>query len=170
MGLYFPQFDKLVLMPTLTKLSPEIPDSAVGRLLVAETLWHESDGLYNLAQVPWNGPGTGLCMYEEPTFMWITRAWLLEKKPALWQKFETIAVSWPEIAFEEVIWNLQLAVALCRVRYFVVKDPLPSLDDGIQARARYWGEHYQTQNDPWKISQYIKHAQAIPWGSAVGMV
>lgn len=151
MGLHVKQFKKLILDPTLDYFSPEINNSNCAKLLTLETIWHESGGLIYLAQFPYNGPAKGICQMEKPTFEWLVDFYM--GNSLIYPKFSTI---FGKPSFDDLIWNLKLCVAMCRIRYYVMPNPLP--EDNIQARAKYWGQHFQTTNDPVKISQYIAHA------------
>lgn len=158
MGLNFKQFHKAVLVPTLARLnevSSVIRYTAEAGVLVAETIWHESDGLCCLYQHP-DGPAHGICMYEKPTWDWIYGKYKATIQVALTGSVEA------EFSFEDLDSNLALCVAMCRLRYQVVREPLPKLE-GLQARAAYWGKYYQTQSDPDKIALYCSHANDIPW-------
>lgn len=154
MGLNFKQFHNLVLVPTLRPLNVEVPYTDKARVLVMETLWHESGGLRYLAQWPNNGPGVGLCMYERPTWDWISTKYERVLRDLFgYQEFGGLAL------------NLGLCVAMCRLRYAVVSEPIPELSQGVQARGSYWGKYYQTTNDPAKNQLYVAHAADIPWAN-----
>jgi hypothetical protein len=157
MGLDLDDFHFYVLDPTLKWLHPEVPYTANGYHITRETLWHESDGLTYIAQVG-GGPARGLGQCERHTFDWLTKDYLPNQKPALWAKFGAISPNWPSIGFDELTWNLRLAVALVRVRYLPDPEPIPST---IVKRAAYWGRVYQTTNDPVKIQAYIDHARRM---------
>lgn len=98
-------------------------------------------------------------MIEAPTFNWLYNSVL--SRPA------EPNINWPNIrlkvrgltttkgAHEETIWNLQFATAMARLRYFVVKEPLPTIISP-DALADYWGRNYQTTNDPKKIREAIQ--------------
>lgn len=158
MGLYAPQFRKLVVVPTLNEIDPEIIYSGVAQRLVLETIFHESNCFTYLAQLPFDGPARGLAQIEEPTFNWLVYG-VLPKNPKLSLKFLKITANYPNIPFNEVTWNLKLSVALCRLRYYVVPAALP--DDTIEGRAAYWSKYYQTSNDPIKTKKFIEHSKQL---------
>ena len=144
------QFYNLVLIPTLHKLEPDIPYSKQAELLVSETIFHESGGLNYIAQIPNDGPGLGICMMEKPTWDWLTTG-----------KYSWVPEIWGHASFSDLTSNLALCVAMCRLRYWVVKDSLPPLSYGINGRADYWGKFYQTENDPVKKAKYIYDARDL---------
>jgi hypothetical protein len=157
MGLDLRQFIDEVLRPTLMALEPELPHTMGGFSITIETVWHESDGLKYIAQLN-DGPAKGLGQCEYPTFNWLTREYLPIFKPALWSKFGAISPNWPAIGFDELTWNLRLAVALVRCRYLPDPSPIPST---LEERAVYYSRVYQTSNDPVKTQQYINNARRM---------
>lgn len=42
---------------------------------------------------------------------------------------------------DELMWNLKLSVIMCRLRYWVIREKLPTTLDGY---ARYWKKYYNT--------------------------
>jgi hypothetical protein len=156
MGLSLQDFKEFAVYPTLHLLAPHAPYTEDSLDLVVETVFHESDGLRYLAQVG-GGPGRGLGQCEPPTFEWLIKG-VLPKRPALWAKFGAISPNWPSIGFDELTWNLRLAVALVRVRYLPDPQAIPGT---LEERAKYWGRVYQTTNDPVKIQAYIDHARRM---------
>jgi len=164
MGLDHNQFRDLILVPTLKALEPEVKYSDKADIITDETIWHESAGLTCIAQklnAGSYGAGRGIGMTERPTYNW------------LWGRYAKILIE-KEIAikgtFEELHGNWELAVAMCRLRYFVRPEPLPAISEGVEARAAYWGRFYQTSNDPKKIALYIQHARSIPHIGPTGVV
>jgi len=158
LGLYAPQFNKLIVLPTLSEIDPEIKYTGVAQRLVLETIFHESNGLTYLAQLPFNGPACGIAQIEEPTFDWLVHQ-VLPRNPKLSLKFTKISPNYPNIPFKELVWNLKLCVALCRLRYFVVPAMLP--EDTIEDRAAYWSKYYQTSNDSAKTKLFIQHSNQL---------
>ena len=154
LGLHVKQFRDLILNPTLDYFSPEINNSKCAKSLVLETIWHESGGLTYIAQFPYNGPAKGVLQMEKPTFEWLNK---FIPNSLISNKFSSI---FGKLSFDDLIWNLKLCVAMCRIRYLVVKAPLPN--DNVQSRAAYWNTYYQTSDDQPGIDkdemQYISHA------------
>jgi len=157
MGLSLPEFNRYVLIPTLDLLEPDVQHTPNAQAIVRETIWHESGGLVHIVQLG-GGPGRGLGQIEPPTFEWLTKDFLPNKRPAIWQKFGAISAQWPSIPFDEVMWNLRLAVALVRCRYLPDSHGVPST---IEGRAAYWSRVYQTTNDPAKMAQYVEAARRL---------
>ena len=155
MSLNWKQFHAGIVVPTLLEW-PEVPHSLVEDRLVSETLWHESDQLTCLGQVPndddpdYFGPGLGICSMERDT--WDD---LVGRRGCPFRKRQ----------YSELIYDLRLNVIACRYRYFIDLAPLPRLDDGIKARATYWWKVYNRgQVD--RRADYIRNAKAIPWEAA----
>lgn len=152
------QFKRLILEPTLGELHPEIPFSGVAYRLILETIWHESGGLKNIIQVPNDGPAYGICQMEKPTFEWLVES-VLPNKPQLSLKFVKISATYPYIDFKELLWNLKLNVALCRLRYLVVPDALP--EDNLEARAKYWFQFYNASEVQVRLHHFMIDAKEL---------
>ena len=63
---------------------------------------------------------------------------------------------YPEIAGREaaeLASDLWLAIIMCRLRYRIVKDPLPPEND-IHALALYWKEHYNTYHGAGTVKEF----------------
>ena len=148
------QFRILVVQPTLLYLDPEIPNSQVAEELLMFTVAHESNMGGYLKQL--GGPALSVFMIERPTFDWLTKN-VLSRPPdsANWPLIRSkISMLTVRGKHDETIHNLQYATAIARLRYFVAKEPLPTtITPGNLAS--YWAKHYQTTNDPRKISQAI---------------
>ena len=150
-AIYMRHLRDLVVRPTLKALHPEIPYSQNAECLVMETIAHESGVEAYLNQYP-DGPARGIAQIEEPTFFWLkdltsTRYQSLGTK--LFQLFG-------EPEHDQLSARMDLSVAFCRLRYFIVKEPIP---DTLEGRASYWARYYQTTNDPQKIQNYIDDAK-----------
>lgn len=76
------------------------------------------------------GPALGAFQMEEATFEWLRGKYGVE-----------LYLHGNE--FEELEWNLQLAILLARLRYWVVPEPLPSAYD-IPGMARYYKKYFNT--------------------------
>lgn len=147
------QFRELVVRPVLKHLNPDIPYSTVAEELIMFTVAHESDMGTYLTQYPKNGPARGISMIEENTFNWLVA--VLTSKPNLQAKLQELAAE-KTFSFKELDWNLALAVAFARLRYTVIKEPLPIVETGTKGLAKYWAKWYQTTNDPVKIAEAIR--------------
>lgn len=113
-------------------------DSAVNLLL--GTLAQESGFGKYLKQLG-GGPALSGFQIERPTFNWLKHAYM--------NKYNL-----QEVEFEELEWNLKLAILFCRLRYFVVPSPLPAADD-IKGLAEYWKNYYNTYLGKGKIEEFI---------------
>lgn len=134
MGLDCKNFRDLIVIPTLKELAPEFSFQNVAVNLVMETIYHESQQLTYLVQMPNYGPAHGLLQMEEETWDWLVDDFLPKHKS--WPKFAKISPNHPKIPYEELHWNLKLNVAMCRARYAASSSPLPN--DTLESRSDYW--------------------------------
>lgn len=135
------QLRTLVIRPTLQRLV----SGGVGYSLAAETLvlgtgLHESGNYQYLAQVG-GGPALGFWQMEPATF---TDCWVnfINYRTPLAQVLNALRPPLP-LDPRELVTNLALACAMCRVRYARAADPLPEATDA-QGLAAYWKAHYNT--------------------------
>ena len=159
MGLDTAQFVELVY-ETLDAFKDVMPNPPVAQHLVVETLAHESDGFTCLKQV--GGPALGMCQMELPTWndLWFRFLQANHVKFAdLLSKLRVECAYGEFPKFQDLRWNIRLAIAMCRLKYFSHPAPLP--DDTLEARAAYWGYVYQTTRDPAKIALYMAHAKEM---------
>ena len=59
---------------------------------------------------------------------------------------ETYRVKWPELSDRhaiELVWDLRLAIIMCRLRYLPDSKPIPAADD-LPGLARYYKRIYNT--------------------------
>ncbi len=93
----------------------------------------------------------------EPT----THNWLwddyLKRKPRIRSKIRSFTSSWNffENRHLELAGNLNYAVAMCRLRYWVVPKPLPDKDD-LMGIAEYWKIYYNTVHGKGTVKKFIK--------------
>lgn len=164
MSLNWNQFETAVLRVTLLRLNPVMPMMAVVVKLVGETVWHESDRLQALGQYPRVsgvfGPGRGIASIEQPTWDWLVT--VLDRRKDIHDCILQ-ATNIRELRFDDLVSNLALNVAMCRLRYFVDVRALPSntLDD----RARYWFNVYNGSGVEERLLKYKKDALAIKWAT-----
>jgi hypothetical protein len=162
----FKQFDTYILSPTLYALKDVMPNPGVAKTLVAETLWHESDWLQYVAQLPrtLGGPvhGLGFTQMERSTWddLWI-RFLTMSRFDAIRGAICAYCCYGDSPRYPDLTWNLRLAVAMTRLKYYSSPKLLPT--DKLEARAAYWGRVYQGTSDPVKIALYIDNARSIPW-------
>jgi hypothetical protein len=150
-AVYMRHLRDLVVRPSLKALHPEIPYSQNAECLVMETIAHESGVGAYLNQYP-DGPAGGIAQIEEPTFFWL--------KDLTSTRYQSIGTKlfqlFGEPEHDQLSARMDLSVAFCRLRYFIVKEPIP---DTLEGRASYWARYYQTTNDPQKIRNYIDDAK-----------
>jgi hypothetical protein len=150
-AIYMRHLRDLVVRPTLKALDPQIPYSQNAECLVMETIAHESGlGTY-LSQYPY-GPARGVAQIEESTFSWL--------KDLTSTRYQSIGTKlfqlFGEPEHDQLSARMDLSVAFCRFRYFIVKEPIP---DTLEGRASYWARYYLTTNDSQKIKNYIDDAR-----------
>ena len=58
--------------------------------------------------------------------------------------------------FNDLKDDLKLAVLVCRLRYYVVVEPLPDADN-IQALAEYWKMYYNTYRGKGRINDFLRN-------------
>lgn len=104
-----------------------VSDSAVNLLL--GTCAVESDFGTYLRQN--GGPAVGVFQMEPATFNWL--------RDAFKGKYPWLA----DCSANEMMGDLCLAAIMARLRYRVVKEPLP-LPGDVPALAAYWKQHYNT--------------------------
>jgi len=87
------------------------------------------------------GAAFGPSQMEKATFDYLVDEYIPKRRPDLIQKiWQTCYLKeWPGI--EGMIWNLRFAVAMCRIRYVPVPEPLPDVND-IEGMGRYWLKYY----------------------------
>lgn len=159
MGIHPGQFREFVVRPVLKHLDPEIPYSEVAEELLMLTVAHESDMGTYLRQYP-QGPARSVYQIERATFAWLVDYLSAPSQAKLRAKFSACNSNMG-LYFDELAWNLALATAYARLRYWVAPDPLPIDKKDVKALATYWGKHYQTTNDPVKIAEAIKDYKAF---------
>lgn len=149
------QLLELVIRPTLKKLGLH---SEAAEQLVIGTIWQESRGEY-IKQLG-GGPALGLAQMEPATHDDIWRNYLAYKR--------TLANNITELASmqclgdgmipdaNELISNLNYAVAMCRVHYLRVKAPLPKAGD-VAGMAAYWKQYYNTPLGAGTAQEFVEH-------------
>ncbi len=148
-----------VIRPTLAHLGL---GSVSAELLIAGTIAQESGGKY-LKQLG-NGPALGIVQMEPATYkdIWMNylkyRSSLSLKVSVLASKKDTK----PHFPNEsELISNLSFAVAMCRVHYRRVTEPLPVIDDFasfagfVEALGKYWKQYYNTHQGAGTVQEFI---------------
>ncbi len=152
MTLPFPALTEDIIRPTLQDLDMWSP---AAENLVHGTALAES-GLRYLRQQG-GGPALGLWQMEPATIADVKR--YMSLRLPIHDKVKTMAVQWP-VRKQEVVWNLKLACALCRIRYWYEPDRLPDADDW-SALAAYWKQHYNTPLGRGTVEHFLKATREL---------
>jgi len=98
-------------------------------MLSHETIAHESAVGTYLTLYP-DGPVRGIAQIEEPTFFWLKDLASTRYQSTGTKLFQLFG----EPEHEQLSTRMDLSVAFCRFRYFIVKEPIP---DTLEGRASY---------------------------------
>ncbi len=117
---------------------PELNSPGAVELLLGTAAQESRFGTY-LRQLG-GGPAIGPFQMEPATYTWMRdvygEKYGFSGRPA-----------------EDMEWDLRLAILLARLRYRVVKTPLPGADD-IQGQAAYWKQWYNTPKGAGTVAEY----------------
>jgi len=143
-----------VIRPALTALGPRFNSPAAERLLLG-TGAHESGGFRYLIQLP-NGPAVGLWQMEPFTFRDLRDRVVAGNEPWQMELRKGVMALYTHVPPQanDLIANLPLAAAFCRIKYASDPHPLPDADD-VQALANYWKRVYNTPAGKGKPSDFI---------------
>ena len=148
-----------VIRPTLKSL--ELHSEAAEQLILG-TIWQESGGRY-LVQLG-GGPGTGLIQMEPATHHDIWENFLMYRD-GLRRRVEQFLSGYAEESAAksggfppcgELIGNISYAVAMCRIHYLRVEEPLPEAGDTF-AMAEYWKQYYNTASGRGSAQQFAEN-------------
>lgn len=153
-GLDARQLRDYIVRPVLTYLN--LPSSAprgVAERLILGTGAHESSGFRYLHQLG-SGPARGLFQMEPATFndLW-------ERFPPegpIGMKLRKIAASYPVPLHDQLMSNLSLSVAMCRIHYYVRPFTMPETVT-VSDLAAIWKEHYNTRLGKGRVEDFIKN-------------
>ncbi|WP_136487860.1 hypothetical protein [Vibrio sp. H11] len=144
-----------VVRPTLQKLGLY---SRAAEQLVVGTIYQESRAEY-LVQLN-HGPALGLVQMEPATYHDIWNHFLAYNRPLANKITELAAMESLDDDMlphpTQLVTNLAFAVAMCRVHYWRVKEPLPAAGD-VPGLAAYWKAHYNTELGDGTEAEFIKH-------------
>ncbi|EGX99987.1 hypothetical protein AZA_56441 [Nitrospirillum viridazoti Y2] len=146
---FFVQLCTRAVRPALGVLA--LPaDGAFGVNITLGTAAKESGGRF-LAQWP-TGPALGLWQMEPATHddVWDN---FLHYRPDLAARVSSLLVPGRDRT-DQLVWNLQYAAAMCRLRYYRVAAPRPDGTD-VNALADYWKAHYNTPEGAGKASEFV---------------
>jgi hypothetical protein len=148
-----------VVRPVLQSVSLWSP---AAEELVLGTAAQESDGFRYIKQLG-GGPALGLWQIEPATSRDIWDHWLAHR-PGL---AELVAgyIAPGHGREDQLVWNLALGAAMCRVFYRRFSAPLPAADD-VEGQAAYWKRLYNTHLGKGRPEEYVEHYQRYVAGSA----
>lgn len=159
MGINITDFRDLIIVPTLDELAkaePRINSDAAVALLLGTALC-ESELTFLRQRVSGGfGPAISLFQIEPDTHKDVKR-YLNERRPDLAKRVFGLSTILDPDGFE-LASNMPYSVAIARVKYWTIRAKLPDAND-IEGMADYWGEYYQTSNDPEKIKRFIDFYQ-----------
>lgn len=153
------QLLELVIRPTLKKLGLH---SEAAEQLVIGTIWQESRGKY-IKQLG-GGPALGLAQMEPATHDDIWCNYLAYKLTLASGITELVSMQSLDDDMlpdgNELMGNLNYAVAMCRVHYLRVKAPLPKAGD-VEGMAAYWKQYYNTPLGAGKPQEFVENFPTI---------
>lgn len=131
--------------------SLDLWSEAADRLLIG-TACQESNLRYLHQQ---SGPAIGLWQMEPATY---DDCWLnfLAYQPTLGPRVKAFAFGLVLNNADEMHGNLYLAAAMCRVKYYADKDPIP---DTLPGQAAYWKRVYNTEMGMGRVTEYLNNWQ-----------
>ena len=153
-GIDFSQLRDEVVRPALTLIGLWSP--AAEELLLG-TILQESQCGHWLRQLG-GGPAVGLCQMELATHddIWKT---FLPGQPALAQKLTNMLL--PNMGrTQQLAGNLYYAVAMARVLYHRLREPLPAAGD-LEGQAAYYKAYYNTAGGAATIAEYVAKMRAV---------
>lgn len=139
MSFYPSHFRQLIVRPSLHELGLYSP--AAEELLLGTAAKESVFGTY-LKQLG-GGPALGVYQMEPATFYWLQDKW--------GEKYPILAFKSPE----HMIWDLKLATKAARLRYLVVKEPLPEAQD-IVGLGKYWKQYYNTEAGAGTVEEFVE--------------
>jgi len=89
-----------------------------------------------------NKHGLGIFQIEKNTFNWLKRKYL--------HRFPIIA----GMSFEQLEYDLRASIIFARLRYLVVREPLPAAND-IKSMAEYWKKYYNASVYGMSVRDFI---------------
>jgi hypothetical protein len=153
--MFDPQQFRGLVIDVLKELGLEIPYSDVAVELLMLTAAHESlMGTY-LRQV--KGPARGVFQMEPATEQDIYDNYLAFK-PNL--AHLVLGFRMQQTDIPDLESNLAYQIAMARVHYYRVPEPLPKSSDPVKL-AEYWKKYYNTHKGKGKVEDAVKHYKAI---------
>lgn len=157
------QLLEFVVRPTLKKIGWH---SEAAEQLVLGTIWQESRGKY-IKQL--HGPALGLVQMEPETHddIWINFLEYRRELSDLVCQLLSVSAAWEMThapPFNELIANLNYSVAMCRVHYLRVAEPLPKAGN-VEGMAAYWKKYYNTRCGKGTAEEFVKNYPKVLKGN-----
>lgn len=143
-------FKANLLIPALVELHPVIPNESNAIKQLLGTFAVESDFGTNWIQLK-NGPAKNPFGIERATFDDEMR-YLKDRQPELLHKIIESSNLLVGPNYEDLTFNIRLAIQFCRVKYFMVQEAIPS---SLAAQAAYWKKYYNTTAGRGTVEDYI---------------
>jgi hypothetical protein len=146
-------FHNYIILPTLEFIDsrhPAAPKLILGTCLV------ESDLTY--VQQLGGGPARGFNQMEKVTFDDIWSNFLVYR-PDLEKKVRKLTIRGLDL-FDQMHCNMALMVAMTRVHYYRVSDPLPK-SSNIEGLAEYWKQWYNTSKGKGEVEDFMRHRKTL---------
>jgi hypothetical protein len=163
------QLDRLVVMPVLRslELNPK-PQQLEGEALSARRLvigtGLAESGFEHLNQIVKDqhpqviGPAISFYQMERATHedIWVNYL-------AYRDQLKRLVEQWlhpGHMRWQQMLWNMAYATAMCRVQYLRVKEKLPEPDNYL-GLAEYWKEHYNTSKGKGTVENFLNHREQL---------
>lgn len=147
------QFREYVVRPVLVGISLWSP--AAEQLMLGTAAVESGMGEY-LHQI--KGPALGVMQMEPATHNDIINNYLMYRQ-LLWR--DVVQVCGVDgVRVGNLTTNLSYAVAMARIHYLRVPDPLPEPDD-LEALAKYWKDHYNTHLGKGTVEKFLSAYRGI---------
>lgn len=150
------QLKELIIIPVLKEL--DLYSHSAINLLLGTCATESNMGTY--LKQKGNAPALGIYQMEHATFNDIFENYLTYR-PMLMAKFKHCVdcSSLSTIVASDMIWNLKLATAMCRIHYLRISSPLPKATD-IRGLANYYKKYYNTEKGKGSIGKFIADYEA----------
>jgi hypothetical protein len=133
----------------LIYLAPEIPYSLSARELLVLTACAETNLGEYIYQID-GGPARGIFQMEASTEKDIYENFLCYNSH-IYQKIENLR----SLSCDDLAANLCYQIAMARIHYWRVPEPLPDHDD-VSGLAQYWKRHYNTYKGKGNVNHAIE--------------
>lgn len=144
-----------IVRPVLQYLDPEIPYSKAAEDLLMGTAAQESRLMYLDQLTPGPGPAYGLFQMEKATADWLWNDYI-QKDPILKGKFESLLADHPVSRMDQMRCNMMFAAAMARMRYKVIKEPIPA-SGSLEDLAAYYKKYYNTYKGKATVGEFIQN-------------